>query len=442
MGFRFRRSVKICKGVKINVSKSGTSLSLGGAGHSVNFGSKGVRTTVGIPGTGLSYSTSTATSSGRGHKSSNSARVTSATSSFPAVSGSLAVHMNDKGQVSIFDDQGNQIVDQVILRKIRSTPQFKVLKENLEQQRQAKMTELVDNSHSENEKFIQIHTFSPSIKTQKQTQHAIEQLKPEKYKRRPYHVAPPDEAAILAQLQEEAFRTVKANFLTIKKKRQQYVNENLSVRIQQAQAEWEKGRLAYEEDVDSIEQAANEEYQRRFNEQIDYLKRIASGEESLVLAAIDEWIAGCTLPVEINVNYEYNHDEGIVLLDVDLPEIEDLPTTEIIRLASGNIKERKKTQKELNAQYATLVFGLAVFIVSNIMDITPAITNVIISGYTQRRNKNGDMQDTYIYSMKLPRSMFEHTSLKDVNPVEFCMQSENRCNQTTTGMFKAIVPFE
>ena len=54
MGFRFRRSVKICKGVKINVSKSGTSLSLGGAGHSVNFGSKGVRTTVGIPGTGLS----------------------------------------------------------------------------------------------------------------------------------------------------------------------------------------------------------------------------------------------------------------------------------------------------------------------------------------------------------------------------------------------------
>lgn len=436
MGFRFRRSVKICKGVKINVSKSGTSLSLGGAGHSVNFGSKGVRTTVGIPGTGLSYSTTT------GSKSNSSVRATSAVSSQPTVSGSFAVHMNDKGQVSIFDDQGNQIADQAILRKIRSTPQFKVLKENLEQQRQAKMTELVDNSHSENEKFIQIHTFSPTVKTQKQTQYAIEQLKPETYKRRPYHVSPPDEAAIATQLQEEAIQTVKANFLTIKKKRQQYVDENLPARIQQAQSEWEIGRRAYEEDVDSIEQAANEEYKRRFNEQIDYLKRIADGEESLVLAAIDERIAGCTLPVEINVNYEYNHDAGAVFLDVDLPEIEDLPTTEIVRLASGNIKERKKTQRELNAQYATLVFGLAVFIVSNIMDITPAITNVLISGYTQRRNKNGDVQNTYIYSLKLPRSMFEHTSLKDLNPVEFCMQAENRCNQTATGLFKAIVPFE
>lgn len=164
MGFRFRRSVKICKGVKINVSKSGTSLSLGGAGHSVNFGSKGVRTTVGIPGTGLSYSTTT------GSKSSNSVRVTSAVSSQSCIAGSFSVHMNDKGQISIFDNQGNQIVDQAMLRKIRSTPQFKVLKENLEQQRQTKMTELVDNSHSENEKFIQIHTFSPIVKSQKQTQ--------------------------------------------------------------------------------------------------------------------------------------------------------------------------------------------------------------------------------------------------------------------------------
>lgn len=235
---------------------------------------------------------------------------------------------------------------------------------------------------------------------------------------------------------------VKANFLTIKKKRQQYVDENLPVRIQQAQAEWELGRRAYEENVDSIEKAANEEYRRRFDEQIDYLKRIAAGEESFVIAAIDEWIAGCTLPVEINVNYEYIHDAGTVFLDVDLPEIEDLPTTEIVRLASGNIKERKKTQKELYAQYATLVFGLAVFIVSNIMDITPAITNVLISGYTQRRNKSGDLQDTYIYSLKLARSMFEHMNLKDVNPVEFCMQAENRCNQTTTGLFKPIVPFD
>ena len=56
MGLRFRKSVKIGKGVKVNFSKSGASLSLGGRGHSINIGGRGARTTFGIPGTGLSYS--------------------------------------------------------------------------------------------------------------------------------------------------------------------------------------------------------------------------------------------------------------------------------------------------------------------------------------------------------------------------------------------------
>lgn len=57
MGFRFRRRLRLGKGVWINVSKSGTSLSVGGRGATINFGKKGATTTVGIPGTGLSYRT-------------------------------------------------------------------------------------------------------------------------------------------------------------------------------------------------------------------------------------------------------------------------------------------------------------------------------------------------------------------------------------------------
>ncbi|PNP98510.1 DUF4236 domain-containing protein [Moraxella sp. RCAD0137] len=56
MGFRFKKSFKIIPGVKLNVSKKGlSSVSLGGKGASMNFGKKGRRTTVGIPGTGMSY---------------------------------------------------------------------------------------------------------------------------------------------------------------------------------------------------------------------------------------------------------------------------------------------------------------------------------------------------------------------------------------------------
>ncbi|HMN14960.1 MAG TPA: DUF4236 domain-containing protein [Bellilinea sp.] len=56
MPFRFRKSFRIAPGVKVNLSKTGTSLSLGGKGASVNIGRKRVRTTVGLPGTGVSYS--------------------------------------------------------------------------------------------------------------------------------------------------------------------------------------------------------------------------------------------------------------------------------------------------------------------------------------------------------------------------------------------------
>lgn len=56
MGFRFRKSVKIVPGVKVNFSKKGASLSVGRRGASVNINRKGVRSTVGLPGTGLSYS--------------------------------------------------------------------------------------------------------------------------------------------------------------------------------------------------------------------------------------------------------------------------------------------------------------------------------------------------------------------------------------------------
>lgn len=54
MPLRFRRALRLFPGVKLNISKSGTSVSVGGRGVTVNFSKRGVYGTVGIPGTGLS----------------------------------------------------------------------------------------------------------------------------------------------------------------------------------------------------------------------------------------------------------------------------------------------------------------------------------------------------------------------------------------------------
>jgi hypothetical protein len=57
MGFRFRRSIKILPGIRLNVAKRGISTSIGVRGAHVTFGRTGTRSTVGLPGTGISYST-------------------------------------------------------------------------------------------------------------------------------------------------------------------------------------------------------------------------------------------------------------------------------------------------------------------------------------------------------------------------------------------------
>jgi len=56
MGLRFRKSIKIMPGVRLNFSKSGVSTSIGGPGATLNFGPKGTRHTVGLPASGISYS--------------------------------------------------------------------------------------------------------------------------------------------------------------------------------------------------------------------------------------------------------------------------------------------------------------------------------------------------------------------------------------------------
>src|SRR5262245_37838417 len=55
MSWRFRKSFKVLPGVRLNVSKTGVSASIGGAPFTLNMGPRGVHRTVSFPGTGLSF---------------------------------------------------------------------------------------------------------------------------------------------------------------------------------------------------------------------------------------------------------------------------------------------------------------------------------------------------------------------------------------------------
>lgn len=54
MRFRFRKSIRIAPGIRLNIGSRGVSTTIGPRGASVNVGPRGAYANLGIPGTGLS----------------------------------------------------------------------------------------------------------------------------------------------------------------------------------------------------------------------------------------------------------------------------------------------------------------------------------------------------------------------------------------------------
>ena len=72
MGWRFRNSIRLMPGVRLNISKSGISTSLGPRGATLNIGKRGTRATVGLPGSGISHSQMLTSSAKAGFDASSS----------------------------------------------------------------------------------------------------------------------------------------------------------------------------------------------------------------------------------------------------------------------------------------------------------------------------------------------------------------------------------
>lgn len=434
MGWRYRRSVKICKGVKVNFSKTGASLTLGGPGHSVNISENGTRVTYGIPGTGLSY-TEKISDEGLPPLGSRSR-------AGKHKSREIIIYMNEKGQISFTYADGTAITDEAVIKKVKSSPQYKTTKENLNRQRLAKIDNKVRNAAAANEAFIHISRLSAVVDSRKKFEKNLQSLQPRTYAIQPYAVPEPNLETVQKKLEQEAEEKVKVSAFRAKKEKKLYVEENLQLRLEEEHRVWKKGKEEFAQQQQEKKRTADVAFQKEYKARKIYLRNLIDGKEDAVCNAFNAWIASCELPVEIDVAYDWDEKERIMMLDVELPGIEAIPETRLAKTSAGNLTEKKKTQKELRGEYAVLVFGLAVFLSSHTFNLSPAIGRILISGYTERRNKEGDLNEEYIYSIKFPRNMFEGKNVSNVDPMKFCLSTENRCNQTSTQLFRKIKPFE
>ena len=435
MSIRFRKTVKIAKGIKVNFSKSGASLSLGGKGHSVNFGSRGTRVTNGIPGTGLSHSTIISKSKNSG------ARLTASSSASVIVPNEIDIHMNDRGQITFFDGNGIEITDKIIIRKIRSLPQFQNQIAQLGEWRRDRIDRLVRDAEIENERFINIYTLTPSVESREEFVSRFDEIMPEEYQERVYNTPPPSESFIREVLKAEAEKAVKGSFLSIGKAKKQYVEERLFQRYSQALAAWEDEKKEFYRQQAEEKRIFDREAVEECEQKRAFLRDLVTGVDYAVCEVFDSWIECCELPVEIDVDYDWNQNRKEMMLDVELPIIEDLSAVMLIKTDSGNLKERKKTLTELRGEYSRLVFGLAVFLSANAFNVSPAVQKIVFSGFTKRENNEGKLNDEYLYSLKFSRSMFEGVDFSRISPQDFCLSTKHRCNMTSTSLFKAIIPF-
>lgn len=207
-------------------------------------------------------------------------------------------------------------------------------------------------------------------------------------------------------------------------------------------ASWQAEKDAFEQKESSCAASMDAIYQQQYESAKACLEQKLSGDADYVERALDSWLETIELPLDFSIQYEYESDGHSLYIDLDLPEIEDIPDEIAFMSASGTMKVKKKTQQKLREDYARCIFGFAVFVASHCFGVSVLIENVTISGYTQRRNKIGDLVDDYVYSVKFERGLFEGKDLSNVDPVEFCTKGfKNRCNITQTFVLRAIEPF-
>lgn len=164
--------------------------------------------------------------------------------------------------------------------------------------------------------------------------------------------------------------------------------------------------------------------------------------------ALAESLDTLVWPRETAISFQIGDDGRIVWLDVDLPEIEDLPFRMATLHSTGKkLTIKDKSQKQLQLEYASHVFGIAFRLTGTVFANLPSVEMVIVSGFTQRLDKTtGCISDDYLYSIKADRPTYtkiNFSSLDKVDPVEAMRANfENKCKMTATGVFKAIEPFQ
>ena len=399
MGFRFRRCITIIPGVRINLSNTIPSLSIGPRGASVSVGSRGTYANIGLGG-GLSYRTRL-----------------------------------DRAAAS-------------------SNASARERSESKEQLRNSLLT-TIEQMEMVMHQVINVHTLTPppsqGVTFNELRDHYLKAVT------RPYAVSAPvrPDKPEIPPLPEMPSCGDDTGFF----KKLFETEEDRQERQRSALASWERAMQDWEREKALIEHRAQnnrmawaEQYALWQSEADRHQEGLTSSEaqansrfitdSAFFEAILDEALQNTDWPRDTAISFEVLSEKSLIKLDVDLPEIEDLPqSTFALNRQGTEIIEKKMTQKAVREAYARHVHGILLRLIGIALYALP-FDSVSICGFTQRLSKaTGNLVDDYIIQCTADRAIIQKMNfscLDNIDPIDaISMFSPNR-KMSTTFAFKPI----
>lgn len=414
MSFRFQKRVRVAPGLRLNISKRGVSTSVGRRGASVTLGRRGLYGNVGIPGSGVSYRTKLDKSANRRSKSVGHHKANNITTNEPL---SVSLKFDKQSYSVVIVDENDQKVPPDIERLIRRENRDEIQK--LYKQKEAEINE-------QTTKLLELHkqTF------QERTPQQLKQLSTQSIS---FDLPLPNEKEIFSELKAEAMGE-----LSILNKLKLFLPSERKAFLDNVQKE---AKEQYKTDTEKYERE-KEKIEQQKQQRINLVEKIVEGDIDGMELWLEDFLADLDFPLETNVSFNVL-SANTVYLDVDLPQMEEIPLNKASILKSGKLKVQNKSQREMREHYATMVGGTALHLCSYVFSLLPTCDTIIISGYTQVHNEaTGHLDDQYIYSLKVDKATFYSLNIAEVHPIAAFENFEPIMNATKTYIFKEIEPYE
>lgn len=217
------------------------------------------------------------------------------------------------------------------------------------------------------------------------------------------------------------------------------IRNNAESRLQEEIKKWTDYRDNFDVIEAEKEEAENILLYQEYEEEKSILEDIYYGPEDYVNERFDEALSSMELPVEIAVNYEYNEEKGLMSIDLDLPEIEDMPREQADYDSKGHLVVKYKTDKDNYSDYEQCIYGLAFYLAGLCFNFTTRINYIEISGFTQKTDIiSGGTIDTYVYSVLFDRKNFRKLDFNMIDPIRAFNSFPHIVNKESNGELLAI----